>query len=105
MSVKFRVSSAVPTMKVRELVRQTANFTPLLAEPLCVCCYHRLLEDVFELEPIYSDFRETVGEVASRYPDHKLIIRMEGHLTCSLYGVVADIWDCSEELVDRYWVV
>ena len=29
---KFRVSSAVPTMKVRELVRQTANFTPLQAE-------------------------------------------------------------------------
>ena len=32
MSTKFRVSSAIPTMKVREQVRQTANFTPLQAE-------------------------------------------------------------------------
>ena len=32
MSTMFRVSSAIPTMKVRELVRQTANFTPLQAQ-------------------------------------------------------------------------
>ena len=32
MSTKFRVSSEIPTMKVREQVRQTANFTPLQAQ-------------------------------------------------------------------------
>ncbi len=74
-------------------------------EPLCVCCYHRLLEGVYGLKPVYSDFRDTVEEIAGMYPDSKVIIRVEGHLTCALYGVVADTWDCSEELVDRYWVV
>lgn len=74
-------------------------------EPLCVCCYHRLLEGVYGLNPVYCDFEETVREVAERYPNRKLIIRVEGHLTCALYGVVTDIWDCSEELVDRFWVV
>lgn len=74
-------------------------------EPLCVCCYQRLLEGVYGLNPVYCDFEETVREVAERYPNRKLIIRVEGHLTCSMYGVVTDIWDCSEELVDRFWVV
>ena len=32
MSTKFRVSSEIPTMKVREQVRKTANFTPLQAQ-------------------------------------------------------------------------
>jgi hypothetical protein len=26
-------------------------------------------------------------------------------LTCSMYGVVIDTWDCTEEIVDCYWVV
>ena len=30
--MKYRVSSEIPTMKVREQVRQTANFTPLQAQ-------------------------------------------------------------------------
>ena len=30
--MKYRVSSAVPTVRMRELVRQTANFTPLQAQ-------------------------------------------------------------------------
>jgi hypothetical protein len=46
-----------------------------------------------------------VREIAERYPRRKVIIRVDGHLTCSMYGVVTDIWDCSEELVDRYWVI
>ena len=32
MTTKFRVSSEIPTMRVREKVRQTANFTPLQAQ-------------------------------------------------------------------------
>jgi hypothetical protein len=63
------------------------------------------LEGVYGLKPMYADFSESVEEIAERYPDSKVIIRVEGHLTCALYGVVTDIWDCSEELVDRYWVV
>ena len=73
-------------------------------DKLCVCCYHRLLEEIFGLAPQYCD-GETVGDVAARYPGHKLIIRVEGHLTCSMYGVIVDTWDCTGEIVDCFWVV
>ena len=36
-----------------------------------------------------------------RRDDEKLIIRVDGHLTCSIFGEVLDIWDCSE----RLWIV
>ena len=74
-------------------------------EPLCVCCYHSLLEDIFGLEAWRPRREETVGELSRRRDDEKLIIRVDGHLTCSVYGEVLDIWDCSDEIVDCYWVV
>lgn len=74
-------------------------------EPLCVCCYHHLLEDGFGLEVKYCNFKRTVAEVAKRHKNQKVIIRVEGHLTCAIFGDVLDIWDCTDELVDCYWVV
>ena len=73
-------------------------------DKLCVCCYHRLLEEIFGLHPANGGGR-TVGEVAEDHPGHKVIIRIEGHLTCSMYGVILDTWDCTDELADCYWVV
>ena len=73
-------------------------------DKLCVCCYHRLLEDVFGLEPIYCD-GERVGAIASAHRGRKLLIRIDGHLTCSMYGVVIDTWDCTDEFVDCFWIV
>lgn len=55
---------------------------------------------------VYIQQDETaMHEVYMDAEGRKLIIRVDGHLTCSMYGVVTDIWDCSEEMVDRYWVV
>ena len=73
-------------------------------DKLCVCCYHRLLEGIFGLHPVNGRGRP-VGDVAVDYSGKKLIIRTEGHLTCSMYGVVLDTWDCTEEIVDCFWVV
>ena len=73
-------------------------------DKLCVCCYHKLLEDVFGMEPIYC-YGERVGEIARSHPGRKLLIRIEGHLTCSMYGVVIDTWDCTDKVVDCYWIV
>ena len=73
-------------------------------DKLCVCCYHRLLEDVFGMRPVYC-YGRTVGEVAEDHPGQKLLIRVEGHLTCSMYGVVIDTWDCTDEIVDCFWSV
>ena len=73
-------------------------------DKLCVCCYHNLLEDIFGMEP--NDGRgRTVGEVAEAHPGRKLLIRIEGHLTCSMYGVIIDTWDCTGEIADCYWIV
>lgn len=73
-------------------------------DKLCVCCYHKLLEDIFGMEPIYC-YGERVGEIAREHPGRKLLIRIEGHLTCSMYGVVIDTWDCTDKVVDCYWIV
>lgn len=74
-------------------------------DKLCVHCYKHLLGDILELNCYDCNFERTVHEVAKRHKDHKLIIRVDGHLTCSIYGTVIDIWDCSDELVDRFWIV
>lgn len=85
------------------------NLLELVAEKnecdkICVCCYHKLLEDIFGMEPVFC-YGETVGEIAQANPGHKLLIRIEGHLTCSMYGVVIDTWDCTDKIVDCYWRV
>lgn len=73
-------------------------------DKLCVCCYHYLLEEVFGLEPIFCGGNR-VGEIAADHPGRKLLIRVDGHLTCSMYGVVIDTWDCTDEIVDCFWIV
>ena len=85
------------------------NLLELIAEynrcdKLCICCYHKLLEDIFGLTIEYCR-GETVGEIAVAHPGHKLLIRINGHLTCSMYGVVIDTWDCTDEPADCYWIV
>lgn len=88
---------------VNNLLTLSADYND--CDRLCVCCYRHLLDDVLELNGYDCDFKRTVYEVAKRHKDQKLIIRVEGHLTCSMYGTIVDIWDCSDELVDRFWIV
>lgn len=71
---------------------------------LCVCCYYHLLEKVFGLTRKYANGR-TIGELAQDYSDNTLLIRTEGHLTMSRYGTVYDIWDCTDEIADIFWIV
>lgn len=76
-----------------------------VCEKLCVCCYHKLLENVLCYSRVDCGFRKTVEQIAEELPRNKVIIRVDAHLTTSIYGNILDIWDCSEELVDCYWVV
>ena len=48
---------------------------------------------------------KTVLEIARDNPDKTLIIRISGHLTCAKSGTIYDIWDCTNEIVDVYWIV
>ena len=34
-----------------------------------------------------------------------VLIRIDGHLTVSKYGVVYDLWDCTQEIADVFWIV
>jgi hypothetical protein len=85
------------------LLKLTAN--KYNCDKLCVCCYNNLLEDILKYERFDCDFETTVKDVAEQNTKNKLIIRVNEHLTCSIYGTVLDIWDCSDELVDCFWIV
>ena len=74
-------------------------------DKLCVCCYNKLLEETLCYDKYDCNFNKTVYQLASEHPKHILIIRVDSHLTTSIYGTVLDIWDCSDELVDCYWII
>lgn len=73
-------------------------------EKLCVCCYHHLLEKVFGLKQKFANGK-TVKEIAKEFPENRVLIRISGHLTCAIFGVIFDIWDCTEETADIFWIV
>lgn len=67
-------------------------------------CYGKLLTEELKL-PIIKTTNKTVKEVAEDFKNNILLVRVDGHLTCVKYGDIYDIWDCSDELVDIFWVV
>lgn len=93
----------LPYEVVNNLLTLSANYNQ--CDKLCVCCYHFLLEEIFCLPVRFCQNYETVGEIALMYPNNKCIIRIDGHLTCADNGVVNDLWDCTQRLVDCYWIL
>lgn len=65
-------------------------------------CYKNVLE--------YLDFKEykatgqKVIDIANEYPYDIVIIRIDGHLTASIYGTIYDIWDCQYKHADMFWI-
>lgn len=88
---------------IQQLLEMSAEVNN--CDTLCVCCYHYLLENVFGLSVKYCDHWERVGDIARQYPNNKVLIRIDGHLTTSDNGIVYDIWDCTQSVVDCYWVI
>lgn len=72
---------------------------------LCLACYKHLLSDILCYKMFKDKYRHTVEEIATMYRDKKVIIRIDGHLTCGMYGIVVDSFDCSKELVDCFWII
>lgn len=74
-------------------------------EPLTKSCYRNLLENYFGLSASRG-YGRTVQQVANTFPNNRVIMRLHGHLTVSDFGgVIKDIFDCSHEIVDEFWVV
>ena len=70
---------------------------------LCVCCYRHLLDYIFSY-PRLDSTNMTVNDVCHRYPHGTLLVRVNGHLTTIIDGVIYDTWDCGNELVDIIWL-
>lgn len=73
-------------------------------DELCVCCYSHLLTDDVGYEKRDGEGKK-VSQIVDENPDKVLILRLDGHLTCARKGTLYDIWDCSNETVDCYWIV
>ena len=67
-------------------------------------CYSALLEKVFEYTTVPCRGL-TVAELSSLYRNDILLIRIDGHLTCSYYGKIYDIWDCRDSRCDVAWII
>ena len=74
-------------------------------EKLCICCYHHLLDETLCYHKEDCNFKRTVKEIASDYSNNRLILRIDSHLTSAINGTILDIWDCSDELVDCFWII
>ena len=70
---------------------------------LCVCCYRHLLDYIFSY-PRLDSTNMTVNDACHRYPHGTLLVRVNGHLTTVIDGVIYDTWDCGNELVDIIWL-
>lgn len=100
-----RAISAATNLKyeaVEKLLELTAE--DCACDKLNIHCYHHLLDGTLCYKR-YNANGATVGELSARYSDKRLIIRINGHLTCSLYGTIVDIWDCTEKCADVYWII
>lgn len=95
------LATHLPYKTVDRLLQLTG--IALKCDELCPCCYHYLLEDIFSFN-CYKGDGKTVKEIASDFKDTICIIRISGHLTCSVFGIIYDIWDCSNEICDRFWI-
>lgn len=73
-------------------------------DELNVRCYEKLLDYDFNL-PHYISTNKKAKEVAYDFRNDIVILRMKGHLSVSIYGVIHDIWNCSEELITDFWIV
>ena len=87
---------------VIKMLKINANY--FQCDELCVCCYEKLLDYDFNFEH-YISKDKTAKEVAEDFSDEIILLRMDGHLSVSIYGVIHDIWDCSDEIITDFWRV
>ena len=87
---------------VVSMLKYNANY--LQCDCLNVRCYEKLLDYDLNL-PHYIGDDSTASEIANDFPNDILLLRMEGHLSCAMYGDIYDIWDCSDEIITDFWVI
>lgn len=97
------ITSGIPYKAVKKLLKLTAEENE--CDELCLYCYRDLLEGTLGYRIVFPKETKRVEDVAKEYPNNTLIVRIDGHLTACMYGVCVDIWDCTQEKVDCFWIV
>ena len=92
----------IPYYEVRDMLAENGEYYS--CDRLCVGCYSYLLEDTLGYKA-YEGNGQTVNEIIEQYPESILLLRIEGHLTCSIDKIVFDIWDCTMEICDKFWII
>ena len=90
-----------PYYEVVELLQNNGDYYS--CDCLSKICYEKLLDYDFNL-PHYKGNGNTAQQVANDFPNNILLLRMEGHLSCSMYGDIFDIWDCSDKIITDFWI-
>lgn len=72
-------------------------------EEVCLTCYEQFLNGLGYIKISTDKF--TVEDISNLYPNKVMLIRIDGHLTCSIDGNIYDIWDCSNERANCYWII
>ena len=89
----------IPYYDIVKLLYRNGNFYG--CDEVCLSCYEKLLKDLgFKKQNAFGSKVEDIAQLGS-----VLLIRIPGHLTCSIDGVVFDIWDCSKKQADCYWII
>lgn len=88
--------------KVLNMLYKNSNY--FNCDMLVKDCYKKIFDD-YGLIEYTPKIEKTIKEVAEDFFDKKLVVRVPGHLVACLYGDIYDIWDCSNEIVDTFWVV
>lgn len=92
----------IPYYAVVDMLLHNGKFYS--CDTLCVACYEKLLDYDFGLPHFIGDGK-TAGEIAKEFSKDVLLLRMDGHLSCSINGMIYDIFDCSDEEVTDFWIV
>jgi hypothetical protein len=95
-------ATGIPYYDILEMLNK--NGRVLKCDVLNVRCYEKLLDFDFKL-PHYIGSGKSAEQIANEHSDKVLLLRMEGHLSCSIYGQILDIFDCSKEEITDYWIV
>lgn len=88
-----------PYYRIVKLLNMNGEFYS--CDEISLYCYEKLLENLgFKKQDAYNRKVSDIAQLGS-----VVLIRIPGHLTCSIDGVVFDIWDCSDKETDCYWVI
>lgn len=94
------MASGLPYATIRRKLWLTAELYG--CERLCKFCYSHFITNVLKYKEVNCDYY-TIGEFADDHPKGTYLIRIQGHLTTIIDGVLYDIFDCRNDFCDIVW--